>query len=526
MTAGVSRLKRLLWLAAFPIAATAAILGLQNLAAVYGYLERARAVYDALHLIEPRRAEPGRLRWLADDPGLPRRMESLTRESLTHDYLLGFEELAYSLLTGDASGLRSYFQQGALDDARLAAATPLRAEFVDWDHRLTLHFYAPDGAAVSFTDRYRYAQGVRLGGDLADVRIARRAVDVVMTLDDGTWRVHHWRVVEDTADSDRPAFTGLAAMAASVRGVNYTPRSAPFEAFWPAFDPAEVDADLATAAGLGLDTVRVFVPYPPPDGVERKLNALLELATRRGLRVIPTLLDGYTRYRLEDLPAVLRYLEKLAGTLRHPAVLFVDVKNEADRDFAASGPQRTRAFLSFLLGETRRLSGKPVLVGLIDPDAVLAEAADLVSLHHYGPVDGLPLRLERAARLGKPVLLEEFGFHSWPLKLPDPHSEAEQAWYLQQVLDVTREGGTGWLVWTLFDLPIGAMPSGRQVERHLGVVRADGRPKPAAGVLGGVRASPPNAAARLAKHRPALLVGLVALAAALVAVAARRVRAA
>ena len=501
MTRRAAQLKRLIWSVLVPAALLVTVVGLQSISSLYSYFQRARVVESALNLTQPRRAEAGVLLWRPDATTSARRMEAFTREAITSDYLLGFEELTYSLFTGDAAGLRSYFQEGALTDAQLAASSPLRSKFVDWDHQLELHFYAPDGATVAFTDTYRYAQGALVGGDLGDVRIAQRRADVVMTLDDGTWRVHHWRVVRDEpASYTPPDFPGLEAQIAQIKGINYTPRSAPFDAFWPNFDAAEVEADFTKAASLGFDTVRFFIPYPTPEGVTPNLPSLLRAAERHDLKLIPTLLDGYTRYALEDLPDVHRYLETLALSLRHPAVLAVDVKNEADRDFEQAGLARTRTFLSHILNVTRQLSGKPVLVGLIEPDPVLARSADVISVHHYGPEEALPERLERARAFGKPVLLEEFGFHSWRLKLPDPHSEAEQAWYYQQVLDITETYDAGWLAWTLYDLPEGTMPGGRTVERHLGILHADGEKKPAADAVAGVRQSPPTLVERLNKN--------------------------
>lgn len=502
MTLTPPHLKRLIWFALVPTALTLSVLGLGTLSSLYSYFQRARVVESALNLAQPRGAGSGVLSWQPDSPETPRRMEAFTREAVTRDYLLGFEELTYSLFTGEGAGLRSYFQEGALADAHLAATSPARTKFTDWDHRLTLHFYAPDGATVAFSDTYRYAQGVLTGGDLADVRIAERSLDVIMTLDDGTWRVHHWRVTRDEAAAfDAPTFPDLAAALERVRGVNYTPRSAPFDAFWPNFNPAEVDADFAAAADLGLNTVRFFIPYPAPEGLEANLPLLLSYAERHNLRLIPTLLDGYTRYALEDLPEVHQHLKSLSAALRHPQVLAVDVKNEADRDFETAGLERTRAFLSHVLDVTRQLSSKPVLVGLIEPDPVLAQNADVISLHHYDPEDAMRGRLEGAKTFGKPVLLEEFGFHSWPLKLPDPHSEAEQAWYYQQVLDAAEAESVGWLAWTLYDLPRGKMPGGRAVERHLGILRADGNAKAVARVLSGTRAAPPTLGERLRKGR-------------------------
>lgn len=481
--------KRLLWGLAFVLGSLSVFGALKATSGLYAYLERTRVVETALELSR-RRAADLRLSWLPDG-ATPRPLEPQTRERVQTDYLRALDELSYSLYTGDGGGLVSYFQAGALHDAQLAAGSSLRGQFRSWDHRLRLNFYAPDGATVAFTDTYLYAQGSVLDADLTDLRVAERSLDVVMTLDDGAWRVRHWRVNGDTPlRFARPAFPKLAGAVRRMRGINYTPRSAPFDAFWPNFNPAEVDADLYRAAQLGFNTLRFFIPYPAPPGLAEHLPEFVRLAERHDLQLMPTLLDGYTRYRLEDMPEVLSYVDNLSELLANENVVLIDVKNEADRDFEASGQRRTATFLSVIADYTRQATGKPVTAGLISPEAELTGALDVVSLHHYGEAEALSLRLTAAERFGKPVLLQEFGFHTLALKLPDPHSELEQAHYYQDVLASATLAGSGWLAWTLYDLPTGLVPDGRRAERHLGVLRADGRPKPVTEVLLGSPAPP------------------------------------
>ncbi|ULH17748.1 glycoside hydrolase family 5 protein (plasmid) [Deinococcus sp. KNUC1210] len=431
--------------------------------------------------------------WLPDDPGQPRPMEDFARDAVTSGYRRGYEELAYALYSGDSTGLPSYYQEGALSDAHLVTQQTRLAEFADWDHQLTLHFYAPDGATVSFTDQYWYAQGEDEGKRLTIPRLARRTVDVVMALDDGNWRVHHWRVLADTpAQADRISFPDLAGQLARIRGVNYEARSAPFAALWTSLNADEVESDFARIHGLGLNTVRVFVPYPLPADAPNTLKALLDAAGRHELKVIPTLLDGYTAYRLADLPRILTMLETLQPQLSRPEVLAVDLKNEADLDAGKADWTRLRFVLGLLADQTRTLSRKAVTVGLIVPDAALAQHLDFVTVHSYAAPGQTATLLQSAKKLQRPVLLEEFGYHTQANKLPDPHTEADQAWHYRQTLDLSARERVGWLAWTLFDLPKGAVPGNRPVERHLGMLRGDGTEKPAALVVMGGRPAPPD----------------------------------
>jgi hypothetical protein len=221
------------------------------------------------------------------------------------------------------------------------------------------------------------------------------------------------------------------------------------------------------------------------------------------LNLIPTLLDGYTRYRLEDLPKILSYLDSLGTLLNHPQVLLVDVKNEADLDFEQAGINRARAFLGYILSVTRDTFQKPVMVGLTDIDPVLSSNSDVLSVHHFDSAANLAARLKQAQTFSKPVLLASFGFHSWPLKFPDVHTQAEQAWYYQNILEQSRASNTGWLAWTLYDLPKGAA-------KHLGILESDGVPKAVVQVLNGQPIAAPTSLHRLFKYRYFLLLGCAA----------------
>ena len=471
----------------------------------------------ALRLVETAPTGPEWLHWLPDDAASPRTLEQSRRDEIGFHYLLAQRELEYARVGEDASGLRSYFQNGALRDALEASLQP-RARIVTWDHRLRLHFYAPDGATVSFTDTQWSVQALEAGQgtppQFEDLRFSRRSVDVVMQLDDGNWRVHHWRVTSDRTLERDQSFPNLAARLAKVRGVNFVGRSHPFDDFWPHFDPIEVRSSFALAAQLKLNTVRIFIPQPVPVEAIQHLPELLEMARASNLRVIVTLLDSYTAYRLEDLPHVWHGINRLLPALKHPSVLAIDVKNEAERDVRRAGWPQIRAMLGFLATWLRSETGKPVTAGLSDPDPELARALDFVTVHHYGTAQNLETRLTDAQASRKPVLLEEFGFHTWRGKLPDPHTESEQAEYYAHTLEIARRERIGFLAWTLHDFPQGRVPGARGVERYLGIARADGSLKPVAFVLLGEPLSPREWWDRFLKLEaflPVILFGMLAL---------------
>jgi hypothetical protein len=431
------------------------------------------------------------MQWLPDDADQVRTLEPFRRDEIAGQYRQALEELAYARFTSDGTGLSTYFQEAALDDAFKASVAGLRSRLVTWDHQLRLHFYSPDGATISFTDTAWSAQTLEKDGKLEDVQFAKRTVDVVMQLDDGNWRIHHWRMTGlQELPTTPPLNPKLEPELAAMRGVNYVGRSRPFNDFWIGYDPLEVASSFALAKELRLNTLRVFVPYPTPEAAYTNLGKLLEAAKFAKLRVIVTLLDNYTAYRFEDLPGVFQGLERLLPLLRDPSVFAIDVKNEAERDAPNAGWGQIRATLSFLAAWLRSETHKPITAGLSQPDPELSRALDFVTIHHYGSDTQLSTKLQEARATKKPVLLEEFGFHTQLDEFPDPHTEGDQARYYAKILSVLETEKIGFLSWTLHDFPSGPMPGGRSVERHLGLVRDDGSFKPAARVL--IGDLPPN----------------------------------
>lgn len=218
------------------------------------------------------------LAWQAAEPG-PRVLTTAEREAITDAYLRGPRETAFAAGTGQLDGLRDLFQGAALLDAQDVArggAAP-----VGWAHTPALRFFAPDGATVSFTDRFTYATP-RPDPDAAP-RVARRELDVVMELGDGNWRVHHWRVLRDEPLPAAPP----TARPAPYRAVRAAPD-------WPQRPADTLRRDVSAVTELGLDTLIVPLALgaagPLNAGraaqVGRALGVLLEAAAARNVTVL------------------------------------------------------------------------------------------------------------------------------------------------------------------------------------------------------------------------------------------------
>ncbi len=433
---------------------------------------------QALSSLAMQQKSPGLWRWTNTQLPLPRLFELSRQDEITSHYQAALLELGYATQSSDRSGLRTYFQEAALEDAKLAAMS-VSAQ-ASWDHQMKLRFYAPDGATVAFTD------SAWLGfiiGDAFEIRY--QVLDVVMRLSDGNWRIIHWRIIQRSKPKIQADSRLTAVNIDQLRGVNYVGRSHPFADFWDNWNSAEVQADFRLAKALQLPVIRFFIPFPTSEAVYQNLPIMLELAKTTGVQLLPTLLDSYTQYRLEDIPAIHASITRLLPFLKHTSVLAIDIKNEAERDVKTASWRNIRGVLGFLAVWLRKNTSKPITAGLSQPDSILAQSLDFVTVHHYGSLVQLDQHLVAAKTTNKPVLLEEFGFHTQTNALPDPHTEAEQSQYFAAVLALCARLKVGFLVWNLHDFTAGNMPAGREVERHLGLIRTDGSLKPVTAVLRG-----------------------------------------
>jgi hypothetical protein len=82
-------------------------------------------------------------------------------------------------------------------------------------------------------------------------------------------------------------------------GANYTPASAINQLeMWQAdtFDPSRIDKELGWAAGIGMNTMRVFLHdllwEQDPKGFQRRIDTFLNIADRHGIRTMFVLFDS------------------------------------------------------------------------------------------------------------------------------------------------------------------------------------------------------------------------------------------
>lgn len=282
-----------------------------------------------------------------------------------------------------------------------------------------------------------------------------------------------------------------------LRGFNYYPRHAPWEAFLTSADMTEVAQELDLIAKAGFNTLRIALWYDPlftcepKDAVPTaagfaKLDALIKLARERNLKLIVALNDlpdfyyrplytDYTRYDAQNTFIVSRYRDE-------PTILAWDLRNEPDLDYGADGrptvasSEAVTKWLTHVAEIVQRNDHRHLItIGWWGDATTANEIVDFLSFHHWTDAAKLAKRIDtlRAAS-SKPIVLEEVGYPAW-----DQDSEAQQARSLQEVLGAAEDGGTaGWLIWTAFDF---VPPPGQTAsqEYFFGVWRTDLTPKSA-----------------------------------------------
>lgn len=292
-----------------------------------------------------------------------------------------------------------------------------------------------------------------------------------------------------------------------IKGVNYYPRHAPWHRFLEQASLSEISAELDLIKKAGFNTLRVFLRYdtlftcapeaaiPNKKGFTR-VDAIFRMARTRGFKLIVTLNDlpdlhfrplytDWARYDAQTTYIVRRY----RGS---PVILAWDLRNEGDLDWGADGraPVATQEQVMRWLARTSQLvrANDPyhlLTAGWWGDPTQTAPYVDILSFHHWTEAADLAARIDayRATGGGKPLLLEEVGYHSWTRAPLGAQTLDAQADILGRVITVAEEKKlAGWLVWTAFDFsPLPGQPENH--EHFFGLWTLNLKPKPALDAL-------------------------------------------
>ena len=271
-------------------------------------------------------------------------------------------------------------------------------------------------------------------------------------------------------------------------GLNYYPRTAPWDKFWPAFPVDVIETDLDAVKALGANSVRIFLQHDyfsnletQADGLAR-LSHFLEMCKVRDIKVIVTMFDLRGDYRFQNWSRDSRLLSTILDKIQdHPALLGIDLKNQPDLDFEGSNQLQVTAWLEAMILSARQSHANvPLTIGWSDPKyaALLSDHLNFVSFHDYNNPEGLSARLAGVkARVGdKPVFITEIGHSRWS---PLGDKSKRQAERLSDQLDQIGKAN-GVFVWTLHDFDqigsniVGRRPWRKAQQKAFGITQSDG----------------------------------------------------
>ena len=294
-----------------------------------------------------------------------------------------------------------------------------------------------------------------------------------------------------------------------LKGFNYYPRDNAWSYMWTQWDAHQVQTELAKAAILGSNTLRVLVPYGNGYGWNNdktgqvnpqylnELSQFVQLAGNFKMRVILTLFDFYGTFPAagsSEEQANLNYLQTIVTTFAgDDRVLAWDLHNEPDNydtwkilhqpnvviDWMARMAAAVRHFdpnhlLTFDTGDYQNL-------WLSDGQGrTLAGLSDFVSLHSYNSEDFGNEFYHLREHTHSPILLEETGWPTGPI-FGDPNftEDKQQKVYELAVNTVKQTSLVGLLGWTLSDfVPLGII-NVDDFQNYYGVIRRNGTLKPA-----------------------------------------------
>ena len=314
-----------------------------------------------------------------------------------------------------------------------------------------------------------------------------------------------------------------ASQEVKLKGTNYWISTQPFVSTWAEWDGPQVLAELKKAHDMGVNTVRIGLPFNHSatrdvvwdddasmahvsGWIINQMTQLLQVASIYGMKVIFTLFEWYDEYPAEGSRAErtnIAYIEGLVGAFSNDdRVLAWDLHNEPDAygEWQGGHQDSVIKWLQRMYGYVRHLDTRhPVTVGVARSSSLLYPAndgttilsfVDFAAFHSYD-AGAITVQIsELKAHTQKPLLLEEMG---WPTAIgaePPPDNavfdESTQSYLYKNMLDAARQQDIGGVVqWTLYDFPPKSTSGGRTAsyEENFGLVRLDGSLKPAAAIF-------------------------------------------
>lgn len=311
---------------------------------------------------------------------------------------------------------------------------------------------------------------------------------------------HHHHRATTTAHRASTTTSTTSTTVAGLKLINYYPANYGWSGMWTHWQPATLNHDMAKAASLGANTIRV-ITFPYTMGwpavsstMESRLRQMLAMASAHGLKVQLTLYDYWGQY--DHLAQSQQWTTSLLSPLRgNKTVSFVEVQNEV-APAGAGVVTWLRAQIplihSLLPGVPVTVSAAGGLAGMKELKLALAPTTpDFWDLHYYGLARLAYATFEQAKAVAEPspLLIGEAGL-STVLSYTGASSQAaaedeQKSWF--SVVDAAARGAGLPPVapWTLYDFAAHAIPSADAAPKEygFGLYHTNGSAKPAASTV-------------------------------------------
>lgn len=291
---------------------------------------------------------------------------------------------------------------------------------------------------------------------------------------------------------------------------------------WADWDGPTVQQELEKAHQLGVNTIRIGIPYDTPMGLDvvwgrgcevitectevkgqlvNRMTQLLQIASTYNMKVIFTLFDWsdlFPQPGTAEYARQLTYLRAVVGPfVDDDRVIGWDLHNEPENyaTWRDTGYNIVIPWIANIAGVVRGIDPRhPLTVGvgtfgtlwLEGGGKRLIDVVDFASFHSYEAGELSSQIAQMKANTSKPILLEEMGWPSGPASLSRPATvydePTQQFLYRAMLKDAKSNGIAGVIQWTLQDNPLGTphhyiKPN---IQSWFGLVRLDGSFKPAA----------------------------------------------
>lgn len=443
-----------------------------------------------------------------ENPGRP--MEKQTLKEIERDYLNAWHVRNIAFKKNDSYGIADFYTDSAR--TKLIEHIILNGKNNTWyktttlEHFPELDFYSEDGTLVVFTDKnVELYQETYVGDTLVYHHKERVNYQVMLLLEDGFWRIRHLKMLEvNEKEASAPirAIDSFLSAVKNIKGINYYPQQTPWDTFGKGFSDTIITADFKIIENMGLNTIRLFIPYEDfgkaavdPKKLER-LKKTFSIAQKHNLKILLTLFDFYGDYDVNNWTITERHAESIVNALKeHPALLAWDIKNEPDLDFESRGEFQVLQWLEEMTLKIKQWDpNHPITIGWSNTDAAvhLADAVDFVSYHYYqDPEDFLKAQEELRIKVQhKPLLLQEYGYSSydgfWAMFTG---GEKNQAAYYSKMQSQLKAEEIPFVFWTLYDFKdvpaavAGSLPWRTRKQGYFGCITSDGTKKEAFKIL-------------------------------------------